>query len=688
MAFEVAQSDQKQRNVLFTGMELAMYMSTRLQTYLSVYIRLSSSDTTIHFRESLVNLWSQILGFIARAISIRRKRGVVRFAQALWGSDDLENFEEKCEKSCARAAEEARLCDSETEGQWREDLETRLMSLDRIHFIETGISKLQDKADLAKLVHAKEATYDSAAEGELPRCLPGTRTNLLSRITDWAADPSGKRIFWLCGKAGIGKSTVSRTIAAKLDEEGRLGASFYFKRGRADRSHTKLLFPTIALQLADKFPPLRHEIAAALENNSLLCEAQTSTQYKKLFEQPFQRLSQHSAILEDCFLVIDALDECDDLDQAKTVLGLFGTMEDTAATKIRILLTSRRHHEFVQCMGDELFEDSQLEDAQAEYIRSDIKVFLQHKLGVKAKNRNPFVSIPTDWINQASIDRLVEKSYPLFIVASTICRFLHDSEDPQRDLKMLLSQPHNQGLSASLSNIYLPILHQAMLTVSGPSNTRRLTTFKMIVQSLILQYDPLSITSLSKLLDMLPAEVGLVVLSLRSVLSFPEKADGVPELCVTVKLFHQSFRDFLLDPDLTELDNGKLFWIDENKAHADLAARCVRLLGGGVLKEDLCDVKAPGTRRKDVSKAKIEVYLPGEVVYACCYWVKHLVASKQASSDHEEIYQFLMKHLLHWMEALSWMGKASDVIHILKTLESAIDVSHMFACVALLRGKD
>jgi MoxR-like ATPase len=47
---------------------------------------------------------------------------------------------------------------------------------------------------------------------------------------------------WLNGMAGTGKSTISRTIARSLSETNRLGVSFFFKRGEADRGNvTKLM---------------------------------------------------------------------------------------------------------------------------------------------------------------------------------------------------------------------------------------------------------------------------------------------------------------------------------------------------------------------------------------------------------------------------------------------------------------
>jgi hypothetical protein len=54
-------------------------------------------------------------------------------------------------------------------------------------------------------------------------------------------------IFWLNGLAGIGKSTITRTIARRYFKEERLGASFFFSRGGGDVSHTGKFFITIAM---------------------------------------------------------------------------------------------------------------------------------------------------------------------------------------------------------------------------------------------------------------------------------------------------------------------------------------------------------------------------------------------------------------------------------------------------------
>jgi len=48
------------------------------------------------------------------------------------------------------------------------------------------------------------------------------------------------------------------------------------------------------------------------------------------------------------------------------------------------------------------------------------------------------------------------------------------------------------------------------------------------------------------------------------------------------------------------------------------------------------------------------------------------------ATDDGLVFHFLQKHLLHWMEAMSWLGKTAEVIHNLEALRSIIQVS----CVA------
>ncbi len=89
----------------------------------------------------------------------------------------------------------------------------------------------------------------------------------------------------------------------------------------------------------------------------------------------------------------------------------------------------------------------------------------------------------------------------------------------------------------------------------------------------------------------------------------------------------------------------------------------------------------PGIQASQVKSSRLQACLPPEVQYACLYWVQHLQRSDSQVRDGEEIYQFLQAHLLHWLEALGWMGKTSEGIQAILSLEACVPVSHLLLIV-------
>ncbi|CAI4215661.1 unnamed protein product [Parascedosporium putredinis] len=91
-------------------------------------------------------------------------------------------------------------------------------------------------------------------------------------ISDWANDPGSEAIFWLNGKAGTGKSTISRTIAFSFAKAGELGASFFFKRGEGSVGSASHFCSTIASQLASTAPTAAHHIRDAIDSDPEICQ--------------------------------------------------------------------------------------------------------------------------------------------------------------------------------------------------------------------------------------------------------------------------------------------------------------------------------------------------------------------------------------------------------------------------------
>jgi hypothetical protein len=121
---------------------------------------------------------------------------------------------------------------------------------------------------------AGDATHDAEDRFPQPRCHPETRKKMLDVLWNWtcgieppttlifedyenvhasdnsSSDTNFSPIVWLHGPAGAGKSAIAQSLCQKLEEEGHLRASFFFKRGHPSRGpnnslqqlHTSLPF--------------------------------------------------------------------------------------------------------------------------------------------------------------------------------------------------------------------------------------------------------------------------------------------------------------------------------------------------------------------------------------------------------------------------------------------------------------
>ncbi|KAJ5433541.1 uncharacterized protein N7458_012697 [Penicillium daleae] len=194
---------------------------------------------------------------------------------------------------------------------------------------------------LDKLPIVKGAEFDSYTNQHQDECLPGTRTELLNEVAEWAVSPEGKLIFWLNGMAGTGKSTISRTVARRLEEEKILGASFFFKRGEGDRGNAIKIFPTIARQLAKSIPQLTPGVRKAIDNNSDIGTKGLKEQFDKILLQPLLDLDSSALSVLNVVILMDALDECDVDKDVRLILQLLPRLQNSKAMRLRVLLTSR-----------------------------------------------------------------------------------------------------------------------------------------------------------------------------------------------------------------------------------------------------------------------------------------------------------------------------------------------------------
>jgi len=95
------------------------------------------------------------------------------------------------------------------------------------------------------------AAYNSYETSQHMSCFEGTRAQLMDDIMSWInSENQTKSIYILSGIAGIGKSTVAKTLAERTAESNTLGASFFFSRDADNRKSARYFFPVLAYHLA------------------------------------------------------------------------------------------------------------------------------------------------------------------------------------------------------------------------------------------------------------------------------------------------------------------------------------------------------------------------------------------------------------------------------------------------------
>lgn len=276
--------------------------------------------------------------------------------------------------------------------------------------------------DLEGLPIAAGAEFGSYMDQYDEECLPGTRTELLLDIQNWAASKQGKCIFWLNGLAGTGKSTISRTVAKAFQKQGLLGASFFFKGGVGDRGNASRFFPTITKQLLGRIPELSPAVLQLIRDNPEVSSRSLKEQFDGLIYRPLQSLKQPELRGLCLVIVVDALDECDNDHDIQVILQLLSRVQEFSSPCLRFFITSRPTLPIKLGFRTVDNDDLNLHEVPRSIAERDIGLFFNHKLAMIKKQRN----VPLDWPGKIDIQALVAASGPSFIAAANICSELQN----------------------------------------------------------------------------------------------------------------------------------------------------------------------------------------------------------------------------------------------------------------------
>jgi hypothetical protein len=278
------------------------------------------------------------------------------------------------------------------------------------------------------------------------------------------------------------------------------------------------------------------------------------------------------------------------------------------------------------------------------------------------------MALGSEWPGADALEFLAERSSGLFIWCATACRFI-DEGGPfaeERLDALLQGGSSGSGPEESLDEIYTSVLKSAVSPAYTEAERKNLYgLLRQVLGGLVILSSPLPLDSLCKLLQLRIQSIGYMLRNLHAILDVPS------DLSRSIRLHHPSFRDFLLD---RERCKDLHFWVDEQKAHHDLAQGCLEVMRAN-LRENICDLGTYGVSIDDVDETRLQESLSVEARYACLFWVQHVQKSNTQLKDNDNVHQFLSEHILHWLEALGWMRRVPEGIRAVLSLESSARVS-------------
>ncbi|KAJ6509768.1 hypothetical protein DFH09DRAFT_1374612 [Mycena vulgaris] len=377
-----------------------------------------------------------------------------------------------------------------------------------------------------------DALYDSAESFPQPKCHPETRTEMLDDLYNWAiTDTSKHSIRWLHGPAGAGKSAIMQSLCHRLQQAGRLGGSFFFKRGDPTRGNAKAFFATLAYQLAVYHRHLKSLISRVVEDDPTVVGRHMGVQLRKLVVEPCQSLSGVSPIL-----LIDGLDECEGNHVQQEILCLLGDIAvHHHPLRLRLLIASRPESHI-----QEKFDSIQglYDSVRLDQSFTDVWNYLRNEFNrIHRENHESMADVATPWPPSHVLRNLVDNSSGYFIYAATIIKFVGDREfSPTERLKAVVKNvPAKCGTLPfhALDELYMQILRDV------PFQSRLVPILCIIVHGSIMR---LSHVNIEKLLGLDPGDLARALRRLHSLILVPPNGGNI-------SLHHKLFRDFLLDPN-------------------------------------------------------------------------------------------------------------------------------------------
>ncbi|KAL5341946.1 hypothetical protein BJX70DRAFT_11388 [Aspergillus crustosus] len=517
------------------------------------------------------------------------------------------------------------------------------------------------------LSHVAKAAFHSFALPDTAACLENTRVALLKDVEHWATTKDSQPVFWLQGIAGTGKTTIAKTIARTFSENSSLAASFFFSRGAGDRGNATKLIGTLIHQLCTR-STLEHSLRTELQtiiHQTIRATPDITTkaygeQWEHLFMRPLMMLQCRFPTLrwKHILVVIDALDECDPVQDIGLIIELLVQTRQFYSIPIRFFLTGRPEvavsYHIQRIKGN--VDCIVLHNIERSVVECDILTLVRHQFGQISEK----LQYSPGWPSSEQILIIVSRARGLFIYAATVCRVIGSSHSKHLLRQFLVD---DKRASSHLAHMYNLIIAQGLGRTDTDFVEVTIPFFRLIIGSLAALVDNLSINVLHMLLtshpppaaepkslveDLDPDTVKDTLRQFSSVLDIPDNRD------LPVRIFHPSFREYLFSSRAQGVEHSQL---QPSDVHEHLLCCCFAILHTD-LRKDICRLVDPSANSATVDGANLAQYLPPHAQYACKYWISHMESLSGAVlqsiiADDGPFDKFCGAKILYWLEAMS-----------------------------------
>ncbi|KAJ7828495.1 hypothetical protein B0H14DRAFT_3144245 [Mycena olivaceomarginata] len=392
-----------------------------------------------------------------------------------------------------------------------------------------NVSKVQDQLELSLAEDTKDKqlfkllnplSMEMVPPSTRDVCFPGTRTNVVSEITQWGLS-SPDKVLW------IGKTTIAMTMANVFEGMGRLGSFVFFNRDVEERSEPSRMVRTIAYQLSRHREDIADGIHRCVRKRSHINNMPMHVQFQELLVEPLMHVKNDERVV----IIIDALDEGGQGYYQEAFLKLLSQLPQLPDF-VRILITSRKYpqiqHAFSKVPDLRVLDLNEVPD-----IDDDIHRFiLAHMDDIRREHPH----LPTTWPGMEAVDSLVKHARGLFIWATVACAYIK-ADEPAEHIKTLLSNPSERQLQEeSLDNLYTIAIHAA----GNWDQAKFAKDMHSVLSIIIFSQNPQSLECIGELLEMTHIRTSEMISRLQSIIRTDQNG--------MVHAIHPSVHDYLVDP--------------------------------------------------------------------------------------------------------------------------------------------